>query len=515
MDPANRPAPFKHYPGASKVALPRDFTDTERPAIDVLAGLPAPAPGGFDLATLARLLFFTSGVTRIARAAGTHDGEASEGRDTYFRVAAAAGNLHPIEVYVATAEMPSLGAGLYHFDPRGFALEKLRPGDWRGELAEAALDANAQSAYLVLTGIPFRTAWKYSERGYRHIYWDAGTMLAGSLAVIEASGWRASLMLGFDDARVTRLVGLDGVQEFPVALIALRAGEAQPLERADAPPVVLNLEETALANDVVEFPLVTATQRAGDLSGRAEVEAWREAAASHGRPAGDNTVTSKASGPEQSIEELILQRGSTRLFKRGETPHRFLVWAMGAATRALDADFVAPGRTLLEHDLAVHAVAGVGPGYYRWRFDALEVVAPMAADAIRRESFAYCAAQSLGGDSSYTAYHCADLDAVLSALGPRGYRAAQLEAGLVSGRLNLAAFALGFGATALTFVDAAVSRRFGGDCMLVTSMGIPDYTNVKGGRPGRMTALRGFGPLMERVTARFEEQERTPADPAR
>jgi Nitroreductase family len=84
-----------------------------------------------------------------------------------------------------------------------------------------------------------------------------------------------------------------------------------------------------------------------------------------------------------------------------------------------------------------------------------------------------CYSQALAGDSAFTVYHCAELDAVLTALGPRGYRAAQMEAGIVAGRLNLAAFALGLGASSLTFIDSEVRSRFGGDCMLVTSMWDP------------------------------------------
>ena len=36
---------------------------------------------------------------------------------------------------------------------------------------------------IVVTGVPWRTGWRYRERGYRHVYWDAGTMLAQLLAV--------------------------------------------------------------------------------------------------------------------------------------------------------------------------------------------------------------------------------------------------------------------------------------------------------------------------------------------
>ena len=40
-----------------------------------------------------------------------------------------------------------------------------------------------------MTGVPWRTGWRYRERGYRHIYWDAGTMLGQLLAVADSAGW--------------------------------------------------------------------------------------------------------------------------------------------------------------------------------------------------------------------------------------------------------------------------------------------------------------------------------------
>ena len=41
---------------------------------------------------------------------------------------------------------------------------------------------------IVVTGVPWRTGWKYRERGYRHVYWDAGTMLAQTLALADSAG---------------------------------------------------------------------------------------------------------------------------------------------------------------------------------------------------------------------------------------------------------------------------------------------------------------------------------------
>ena len=112
---------------------------------------------------------------------------------------------------------------------------------------------------LIVTGVPWRTGWRYRERGFRHVYWDAGTMLAQLLAVADSAGLAARLHSRFPDAAVAALVGADGVHEWPVAVVALGDGDAGARAQPVRPP----------SGDVdaapVEFPLVTAAQRAGEL----------------------------------------------------------------------------------------------------------------------------------------------------------------------------------------------------------------------------------------------------------
>ena len=76
----------------------------------------------------------------------------------------------------------------------------------------------------------------------------------------------------------------------------------------------------------------------------------------------------------------------------------------------------------------------------------------------------------------------ADLDA----LDDRGYREAQLDAGLVEGRLHLAAYALGIGASGMTFLDSEIAALLGEPLagLLFTCVGVPTYRNKGGGRPG-------------------------------
>src|SRR5262249_58811390 len=107
------------------------------------------------------------------------------GGEVLFRAAASTGALYQTEVYVVAGDVEGLAAGLYHFCPGDFTLRRLREGDVRAALAEAAVEPalGRRAATLVLTAIYWRNTWKYQARAYRHLFWDSGTMLANTLAV--------------------------------------------------------------------------------------------------------------------------------------------------------------------------------------------------------------------------------------------------------------------------------------------------------------------------------------------
>ena len=84
----------------------------------------------------------------------------------------------------------------------------------------------------------------------------------------------------------------------------------------------------------------------------------------------------------------------------------------------------------------------------------------LRAGDFRRESGYLDLGQQLAADAAVNVYFLADLTAVLEQFGNRGYRLAQLEASVTAGRLYLAAYALGLGATGLTFFDDDVTDFF-------------------------------------------------------
>jgi SagB-type dehydrogenase family enzyme len=499
LDPANRPAPFKHYRSVERIELPRELAPNASDAIRALAGNRGDSPNDFvdvrlDSSLLARLLHLCFGVTRSTIGP-------LEGR-TYFRAAMSAGNLHPLEVYAVCGPMEGLSAGVYHFAPLEFRLDLLRSTDERAFLASAcATDDLPSAASLVITGIPWRMAWKYGERGWRHLYWDAGTSVANLVAAADGVGLHTRVLTGFVDQDVARLVGVDGVEEFPLAVVELGLTEAIGTPCDPPAPAPISVAADPLSSNPVVFPLIVEAQRAGVLDSPVAVRTWRAEA----KDRAERSKASEAVSPGGvTIDEVILRRGSTRLMRLEQTPQRLLDCGIAVASRDVVGDFRGAGRPRLCHYLNIHAVADTTPGAYVWGEQGLEL---LKGGDHRARSRRLCLDQPLGGDASYTVFHTTRLDALLDAYGARGYRVANFEAGMASGRLALAAFALGFGATALSFLDDEVPAFFNSavSCLLVTAVGVPAYQNRRGGAPGEITQLPHYKDLMGRFACRLQE----------
>lgn len=89
--------------------------------------------------------------------------------------------------------------------------------------------------------------------------------------------------------------------------------------------------------------------------------------------------------------------------------------------------------------------------------ESLELLRP---GEFRHEAGMLALGQDLAADASVACFFLCDLQLVLEHFGNRGYRVAQLEAGILGGRMYLAAYAQGFGATGLTFFDDDVTAFF-------------------------------------------------------
>jgi SagB-type dehydrogenase family enzyme len=163
--------------------------------------------------------------------------------------------------------------------------------------------------------------------------------------------------------------------------------------------------------------------------------------------------------PPDAVEDVIERRGSSRAFLRESIPLEALSSSLIGATRGVAADFLAPGAQLNDLYVIVHAVDGIAPGAYVFHRDPPRLET-LRAGAFRREAGFLGLEQALPADCSAAVFFLADLDAVLERFGNRGYRAVQLEAGIIGGRLYLAQYTQRLGASGLTFYDDEVTRFF-------------------------------------------------------
>ena len=214
----------------------------------------------------------------------------------------------------------------------------------------------------------------------------------------------------------------------------------------------------------VDYPEMTRMHAASVLTTPAEVVAWR-------RPFTMPPVQSTgplyplqplapSMPPPETLGTAVRQRGSTRRFARESIAFSQLSAVLDHSTRGIPADFLDRDRpSLLDIYLIANAVDGLPSGSYVWS-PAGRALELLRAGAFRQEAGHLCFEQALGADASAVVFFLANLDGVLQRFGNRGYRAAQLEAGTIGGKMYLCAYALGLGASGLTFYDDEVTAFF-------------------------------------------------------
>lgn len=157
------------------------------------------------LASLGQLLWAGQGIT------GKH------GR----RAAPSAGALYPLELYLIVGAAEDLKQGIYRYQPTGHDLTLVARGDFRGELAAAALRQSsiAESAViLALAGVKDRTSKKYGRRATQYIMLEAGHVGQNISLQAEALGLGTVVIGAFDDDELKKLLRMEE-EENPISLM--------------------------------------------------------------------------------------------------------------------------------------------------------------------------------------------------------------------------------------------------------------------------------------------------------
>lgn len=206
LDWANKPATYKHYPSAPKIPLSDPLAEggpslwdvlRERRSVRRFQDVP------LQEQDLSQLLWAAQGITRF-------------GQDVGFRTAPSAGALYPVETYLVIHAVEGIDPGVYHYAVERHALDQLRIGDFRAEIAQAALDqpiAAQANVVFVWTAVLARSKWKYKQRAYRYVYLDAGHIAQNVALAAVALGLGSCQIAALYDDEANELLGVDGVEE--------------------------------------------------------------------------------------------------------------------------------------------------------------------------------------------------------------------------------------------------------------------------------------------------------------
>ena len=214
LDWGKKPGPYKAYPDALKVKLPKPAGAGGMPiweAVGKRRSVRDFRSSSLRAADLSQLLWASQGVTRVM-------GEYA------LRSAPSAGALYPVETYLSVQMVEGIEAGIYHYGVREHELDLLRTGDFRAAVAEAALDQGflAEAAVVFAwTAVFARSKWKYKERAYRYVYLDAGHIAQNVALAAVALGLGSCQIAALYDDEVNAVLGVDGKEESILYMTAL------------------------------------------------------------------------------------------------------------------------------------------------------------------------------------------------------------------------------------------------------------------------------------------------------
>lgn len=464
LDWDNQPVPFKDYPAITPVALP-DLSRVDLPGMSLERAVRGPAsevsPPVPGLSDLSRIFGLACGLMARAR---------QPGGDFYFRSAPSAGALYPSETYLAWPGSVDLSAGLYHYGVHHGGLTPLRDGEAFAAVRQALVPESAPNCPVFLvSGIFFRSAWKYRARAYRYLLLDGGHLLENLRLAMGMAGYSGTQAFDFNDTAINQALGLDRDREVILGALIMKAGSAElptTSQPPAMPPVKADLPGASRvsAREII-YDGMQAVHRAG------ETIASRSALSNEGFSfqgitpqfwqALPDPPWSRAA-PGASFAGAAIRRRSRRNFvNRPMTEDQFAcLLDLVCCTHRADA-LPAQSPVSVACGCLVGNVAGVKPGFYVLD-TASRRLGHVFGEDLRTAMAAICLDQAWLANASVHVALFANIEAADRQWGPRGYRYAMMTAGRLGHAVYLSATALGLGCCGIgAFYDSEAAQLLG------------------------------------------------------
>jgi len=155
-------------------------------------------PESLALFQLSQILWSAQGVTGGGR----------------LRAAPSAGATYPLEIFVVIGKqaIEELETGIYHYEVDSHSLSLHKPGDFRIDLARAALDEGfiaAAPVDIVICALHTRTSYRYGRRGERYVHMEVGHVGQNIHLQAVALGLATVEVGAFDDEDVRKVLEVE------------------------------------------------------------------------------------------------------------------------------------------------------------------------------------------------------------------------------------------------------------------------------------------------------------------
>lgn len=172
-----------------------------------------------------------------------------------------AGNLHPIEMYVQIRNLSGVLSGIYHVDVVSEELVLIAEIAREGCEPFVGLENRYSGVIVMLSLVPFRSAWKYGLRGWRYLYLDLGHQIGALIASMRHFGQEVTKMspqkglntilgMGHDEV-IAAVYGVGEVSSRPVKPLSAPLMRVQPTDYSQSDPLLSSaIDDTPLYTDI-------------------------------------------------------------------------------------------------------------------------------------------------------------------------------------------------------------------------------------------------------------------------
>ncbi|PFP29268.1 NADH oxidase [Bacillus sp. AFS073361] len=468
VDWEDAPLPYKLYRGLPEVPfsleVPLTLEEQERPTNP-------------NLRKIGHFLWFVYGLTQVSQTVFPSDPTAKTANlvQSFRRFAPSGGALYPNELYVYL-KIKDLPVGMYHYDAAHHRLVLLREGNFDSYIARALGNRNDVSACfgtVFVSTMFWKNFFKYNNFSYRLQGLDAGVVIGQLLEVSKRFGFATGVYFQFLDRAINHLIGLSEQEESVYAVIPLSveptiwstnggkievtASELcreltaiQPRhyvrsQRVKEYPMLTKMNEASLLDSTQMFQLMEAKESL-NFDGQAESLphvnqlSYDLVSVCQKRFSPDmDFVLGKVS---QTQLAALMQEATASFSYRNDLDGAY--WKNEPRVSLYGCLYNVEGipNGAYYYDSTAHELRKVQLGDYR-----LQLQSGMSLDNVNLLQVPLC-------------LHVAgDRESFGTALGYRGYRIQQMEAGMLVQRLLLTASALGMGGHPLLGFDANLSDK--------------------------------------------------------